>query len=410
MVIKFNKSILLISATPKGLKPTQGYLSSRGWKVDETNDLKQALHIITTTHPEVVVACIDHANKNIGILLDLVRQRLRCCVIVTSEGSTLNHHALIQDSSYEHKIYPPLSGPSVERFMSKYFKKLESLFGIVTAPDTKRSGISPKSFRLNINAKASENVIDYANIDFNRRFNIDLAAETKPHNPRHLLVKGTEKVINELIIPTIQKGSVTPLKKSTNVTCMLIECRSFNGYVVAALGEDCHLDEIFTALIYKHLIKFLEDQGEPVLTTDIFQMNIKPVAFLDWAAEYAEFLKQSVHKTNEIAFAFFPLQGVRASYQPSTSGEMLALPIEELYGDTKVGFDVYIFFPANNRYVLYTPSGAVFYSYQQQRLRERGVTTVHIKRDDLKELNRYRAQKYFNAIIDEYNSADDLPA
>ncbi len=407
-MVKFNKNILLISATPDGLKASHGYLKSRGWGVEETADLKKALNMLTTKQTDIVVACIDHPNKNIGQLLSLIRERLRCCVILTTQKSNLQNYSLLQETTAEQKLFPPVSGPSIERAVTKYYKKQESLFGVVSGPEARRSGISPRLFRLNVNN--NESVIDYANLDRDKKFNIDLSTELKPYQPQHVLLRGTERVLKDLVLAEPDKKILKPVDKATSITCMLIESRNFNGYVVAALGQDCQMDEIFTAIIYKHLVKYLEAQGEPVVATDIFQMQIKPVPFLAWATECGEFLKSSVHKGNEVAFAFFPIQGVRASYKPSSSGEMLAVPIEELYGDAKVDFDVFIFFPANNRYVLYTPSGAIFYAHQQQRLRERGVKDVHIKRENLKDLNRYRAQRYFHAIIDEYISGRDLAA
>lgn len=407
-MVKFNKSILLISASPGGLKPSQGYLVSRGWLVNETSDLKEALRIITSKQPEIVVACLDHPNKSINILLSLIRERLRCCVIATTQKSNLKNYSLLQEDAIEQKLFPPVSGPAIERCIIKYFKKMESLFGVVTTPDSRRSGISPKMFR--INPSSPDNVIDYANLGNSRPFSLDLSSELKPFQPQHVLARGTDRVINDLLLAEENKSVKKPLGLATKMTCMLIESRHFNGYVVAAMGHDCHMDEIFTAIIYKHLVRFLEEQGEPVSATDIFQMNIKPVPFLSWASECAEFLKKSVHKGNEVAFAFFPVHGVRASYMPSASGEMLAVPIEEMYGNTKVDFDVYIFFPTNNRYVLYTPAGAIFYTHQQERLRERGVSAVHIKKENLKDLNRYRAQRYFHTIIDEYISGRELAA
>jgi hypothetical protein len=414
MMAKFNKSILIISASPGGLEASQLYLASRGWIVKITDDLKLALQYLGESQPEVVLVCLDHPNKNIKLLPKLILERVRCCVIVTTQKSTLAHYNLLHRANCDYKLFPPSSGPAIEKTASKYLKKMASLWDTPAGKEPKRSGISPRMFKLNINQRPTETVMDYANLGINQKFEVNLSGEGSRQEASNILVRGAESLISEIIAPTSPKEKEdvvwTPIQSTTNITCMLIECKGFQGYLVAALGKDCRLDETFVSVIHKHLTKFLEEQGEVVSASDTFQMQIKPVAFLDWAEEYADFLKKSVHKGNEIAFAFFPLEGVRASYQSSAVDGMLSVPIKELYGDTKVNFDVYIFFPANNKYVLYTPAGSVFYSHQQQRLSERGVTSVHIKREDLKELNRYRAQRYFNAIVDEYNSESDLSA
>jgi hypothetical protein len=414
-MMKFRKSILIISASPGGLEASQVYLLSRGWDVKTTDDLKEAMQALAEVKPEAVLICMDHPNKNINMLPKLILERVRCCVIATAQKSTLQNYTLIHATDCEYKLFPPSSGPAIERTVSKYAKKLSEMMGTLNTNELKRSGISPKIFKLNVNEKPDMNVMDYSNFTTNKGvgYNI-IPEEPSPKAPPAILVRGAESIIADIIEPAQEKEKArsvwTPIQSTTNMTCMQIECQSFQGYLVAALGKDCRLDDTFVAVIHKHLVKFLEEQGEKISSSDIFQMQIKPVAFLDWAEECGEFLKKSIHKGNEIAFAFFPFQGVRASYESSASDEMISVPIDELYGDTKVGFDVYIFFPTNNKYVLYTPANSVFYTHQQQRLLERGIATVHLKRTDIKELNRYRAQRYFNAIIEEYNSSNDLAA
>ena len=395
-MIELRKNILIIPATPGGLSSTEDYLTEQGWTVTSRNDLKEALQHLINDQPAVVLVCMDHSNKNVRLLPDLILERIRCCVIATTQRSTVENYRLLQKVKSPYKLFPPSAGAAVQRVFLKYENRLNGLIDIRSSFETKRSGISPKMFRLNIKNERKESPASF---------------KDRVSSP-HLLVQGTERLINEIIETenTMPLAMPQPLKRTSQITCMLIECDQFQGYLVAALGGDCHLDEGFNAIIRKHLIQFLKEQGESTFAIETFNMNIKPVAFLEWAADYADFLRKSIHKQNEIAFAFFPLEGVRASYQSSATEDMLSVPIDELFGEAQVGFDLYIFFPANKRYVLYTPAGSVFYNHQKDRLAERGIEKLHIRRSDLSELNRYRAQKYFNTIVEEYNSDIDMPA
>jgi hypothetical protein len=426
-MIKFKKSLVIISATPRGLSGTQAYLESRGWNVKSTDDLKIALHLMMTEQPETVLVCMDHPNKNVNMLPQLIQERVRCCVIATTQKSTVENYHLLRGIQCEYKLFPPSSGPSVERITGKYIRKLNSMAGVPSTREPKRSGISPRMFRLNLDHEKPGSVIDYANLDFKQKIadkpllnpsesSINVRSPITPTTTGnrlpddHLLVRGTERLISEIIDPEGTPETALSIHITTQITCMLIECESFQGYLVAALGKDCHLDDNFTGIVHRHLSKFLEEKGQTLGPSEVYHMSIKPVAFLDWAEEYAGFLRKSVHKENEVAFAFFPLEGVRATYQPSSAEDMLSVPLTELFGEAKVEFNLYIFFPANKKYVLYTPAGSVFYNLQKDRLAQRGIGHLHIKREDLKELNRYRAQKYFNTIVEEYTAVSSMPA
>ncbi len=407
--LELQKNILIIPASPGGLASTGKFLEANGWAVNCEYDLKLALEYLMTHQPEVVLVCMDHSNKNVSVLPDLILEKIRCCVIATTQQSTVENYRLLKKTKCAYKLFPPSAGPAVLRVFTKHENRLNGLINIRESYEVKRSGISPKIFRLHSKENQPSQTIDYANLDYKSK---SMAYPDRvPSN--NILVQGTERLISEIIesdsTRVSEKLPLQKIDKTSQITCMLIECQRFQGYLVAALGADCHLDENFNAIIRKHLIQFMQDQDEAVSALETFNMFIKPVAFLDWAAEYADFLRRSIHKHNEIAFAFFPLEGVRGSYQPADLDGMLSVPIDEFYGENQLGFDLYIFFPANKRYVLYTPSGAVFYDYQKERLTERGIEKLYIRQNDLPELNRYRAQKYFNTIVEEYNSDADMP-
>ncbi len=403
-MIELQKNILIISASPGGMASTEKYMLGYGWAVTNKHDLKEALEHLMKHQPEVVLVCMDHTNKNVFVLPELILERIQSCVIATTQKATVENHRLLQKVKCPFKLFPPSAGPAVLRVFKKYENRLSGLVDVRGSYELKRSGISPKTFRRHFKEDRPMTTIDYANIDYK-------AHDRVPEN--HLLVRGTDRLISEIIesdkAPNTNKVPVQKIERTSQITCMLIECQKFQGYLVAALGADCYLDETFNGIVRKHLIQFLQDQDEAVSAVESFDMNIKAVAFLDWATEYADFLRRSIHKQNEIAFAFFPLEGVQSSYQSANLDSMLSVPIEEFQGEAALGFDLYIFFPANKRYVLYTPAGAVFYDYQKDRLTERGIENLYIRQNDLHEFNRYRAQKYFNTIVEEYNSDVDMP-
>ena len=401
--MKQEKNILIISASSEGLSTTRDYLFGQGWTVTCEHNLKEALHTLVTDHPDVVLICMDHLNKNIQRLPQLILERIQCCVIATAEKSTVENYRHLQKTNCEYKLFPPNAGPAVLKVYEKYILNLNKTIDVRGTYENKRSGISPKAFKNN---RANGNLfelLDYSTFE----------GTSKSKIPQ-LMIQGTENLISDIIenkkSDIADSEVIYPLKMTTQITCMLIDCAQFHGYLVAAMGSDCHLDANFNSIICKHLREFLKKQGETVIELDSFNMIIKPVAFLDWASDYANFLRQSIYKKNEIAFTFFPLTGVRNNYQVSDSDGMVSVPIGDLYGEALVIFNLYIFFPANKKYVLYTSVDSVFYHYQKERLMERGIEFLYIRQEDLTKLNHYRAQKYFNAIVEKYTAKENMPA
>jgi hypothetical protein len=102
--------------------------------------------------------------------------------------------------------------------------------------------------------------------------------------------------------------------------------------------------------------------------------------------------------------AFFPSATLSQKIGDSKREDMVSISIYDLKGDVQVLFDVYMYMPANNKYILYTPTGGLFYSKQKERLIDKGITQLHMKKDHLTEAKKYQAQNYLNEKIDEFNN------
>lgn len=218
----------------------------------------------------------------------------------------------------------------------------------------------------------------------------------------NIIVRGTQKALDDSV-QVVGTGEVKQkLEGSSNVACLVVESERFSGYLVAALGKNRRIDNGFIDTLKDRLSKFLKDNGEPMKDDASMQLKIKAVDFEDWALEYADFLRKSVHEGEEIAMAFFPFQEAKTVMETSAQADMGAVKLDELQGDLSVDFNLYVYLPANKKYVLYTPRGSKFYGNQKDRLARMGVTHMHVKRTELQDVSKYRAQNYLNSKIQEY--------
>jgi hypothetical protein len=218
------------------------------------------------------------------------------------------------------------------------------------------------------------------------------------------LMKGTQIALERSAQNTGEKNPV-PVKVATNVACISLESTRFAGYLVAALGQNKTIDEDFINLIKRRLFSFLTEVGEKIADENSMNLKIQEVEFQQWAVEYADFLRKSIHKGDEVAMAFFPRPlGSPTRIEPSASSKMAAIYIEDLKEDVPLDFDLYVYMPMNNKYILYTPEGGRFYGNQKIRLQRRGVKHLHIRREDATELKANEAESYLNGKIDEFKA------
>ena len=83
---------------------------------------------------------------------------------------------------------------------------------------------------------------------------------------------------------------------------------------------------------------------------------------------------------------------------------MVKLSIDDLKEDAVVEFDLYIYMPGNNKYLLYTPQGMRFYGNQKNRLREKGVSHIHLRKESASSVIKYKAQNFLNEKIESYKA------
>lgn len=221
-------------------------------------------------------------------------------------------------------------------------------------------------------------------------------------SPLSLFAKGTQKALDESV--QAKSGqTVQSLGATTNVACITINSTRFSGYLVAALGKDKKIDQDFIELIRKRLINFLKAHGESIQDNEkSLHLKIETVEFEDWAIEKAEFLRKSVHGNDEVAMAFFPTKENKPKLEDSESGKMVQINLQDLREDVPVEFDLYIYLPENNKYLLYTPQGRNFMNSQKARLKEKGITHMHLRKDSETDAKRYQAQNFLNDKIGEF--------
>lgn len=226
----------------------------------------------------------------------------------------------------------------------------------------------------------------------------------KADRPPSLMVRGAIEALDGAVEfdDRVDLDAVARVSVATNVACITVESPRFSGYLVAAMGKNRKIDPAFIDTVKLRLFNFLRANGEAPQNEDTLGITIREVEFEAWAIAHAEFLRKTIYGADEVAMAFFPHAPASRRLEPSADESMVKISLDELRDDVPLEFDVYIHMPKNNRYVLYSPQGRKLPGAQKIRLREKGVSHMHLRKEAIRDVKRYRAQNYLNSRIEEF--------
>lgn len=574
------KSILIIKGHENSLLAVEAFLKNRDWKIYSCTSMKDALVHIVNSQPTFVLISIDHPHKKVQNLPKILTAAFPVCVVMFGESTSPASYRNLSANPAEYKLFPPVSGPAVERIVNKYLKDRahksteanirsresssdDSEGGVISirgssgsnsegnsysssaaqqllksmltgsdthgeetvghlaqnkydpdeegflngsgenknqgdqskgqwapieAPLTKQQGVGQGDEHSNrsqtgpgkahmekegagasdllsakengqlaaalssqqeknpdqigtaekpnpqyqesdipnsgfksrkdspqADEKSSRRAVDITNSSKDRDHSMD-DADTRSTNKHFkydrekvtLIAQGTSEALEQSSI-YVQGKPGEKVTDSSHVACIVIDSTRFSGYLVAAMGKNRRIDAEFIEKIRQRLFKFLSENGEQ-LGEDEKSLNIKikQVDFQEWAVDCAEFLRKSIHNGDEVAMAFFPHQEAKTKSGKSAEEHMATVSIDDVKADVKLDFNVYVYLPKNGKYVMFTPEGGTLYSKQKDKLKDQGVTELHIRKDDLQRISGHRAQTYLNEQIDRFESNKDL--
>ena len=460
------ESLFILKAKPDGLKAPEDFLLNRKWSINSAVNLKSALTMIMTLKPEYVMISVESPYPNIRMMPALLSQAFPDInIILYAESSSAASLTALREWGSEYTLYPPVSGPSIERMVARIQRdiereKIEQLLAKERSPSVKSAETNSV---INIKGSASRArdpvIMDRAKSQLANFLNMTEPGEIPgqdvgpaearpgikgptivgkagttsgsgmqggPGSSAHtstssglsgfrglrlpsgsmeptgekdsLIAKGTQVAISAAS-RNIEVQNSEKLSQISNVACISVQSKSISGYLIAAYGSDRKIDKEFLNMLRRRLVEFMHTTDQTFETESALDLQLTEVQFEGWAVEQAEFLRKSIHNGHEIAVAFFPPQAPMPELEISASEKMLMMDMDEIVGDAIVDFDLYVYLPTNNKYVLYTRKGERIPSDQRDRLAAKGVRKMHLRRDTKAEVRRYRVRNFLNQKI-----------
>lgn len=455
------RSILILKSNPMALQSSEQFLRSRGWNIHSVTGLVEAVQILFGKKVGYFLICANHPQKKVKAFPRLLSQFQGLRVIAYTDIANVLNMTILQEMEVPHQILPPVSGPAIERMIYRIEKEVAQQ---KNAEDkaAQQKGFMDDLANISVWKQAAEKMTYYFNNDSdeappymdlnpneaNNSFNgfgtetfseyeermrrqqagmfID-KGEKKESGPSFIHFRKDEIPAKKNAKPPLQKSppafqegvehalkaAISPLADNNAIPakkieiirdciCLNVESSYFRGYLVAAMGQNRRFDDEFIATVQNRLQEFLKGKNLETGDNNPLEITIRPVDFEGWAIEKAEFLRKTIHNGNEVAVAFFPVEKTIPNFGQSQALDMVSFDIEDLATDVPVTFDVYIYLPANNKYILYTPKGGTFLAHQKDRLKSKGVHKMHTKKSSTSDVTKYHIENNLNNSIQEF--------
>lgn len=135
-------SVLILKVSNTSMVACEAYLKNRKWRIASTTNLKEALGFLAQKSPQYILIPVDHPNKKTLSLLQLIRQAFpKTRIIPYADKSSSAATRSLQELNMEYHLYPPVSGPAIQRLILKIVKDDETKASI----DTGDTGFGDKN-------------------------------------------------------------------------------------------------------------------------------------------------------------------------------------------------------------------------------------------------------------------------
>lgn len=403
-------TLFFISAPDYKLSSIENFLKKRNYNVHIETDVKAGLLRLIEVQPDFVFIALDHDNPKIEVLPQIIEQCLKTTVIPFTHSSSREALKKLDENTYIHKIFPPLSGPAIERLTLKL-----------------RAQAQKASDESSSRAKNFDNVVNSFLDQLNSEKHKIKSTETQPDKAKTLRLKeknlffanskknkisGSHKEnLKKYFAASIKSdltdiletcahettSNVYSLKDKKTVYCLLVQSRDWSGHLMAYANtplEKYLLEPIFKNWISKEFPPLNEQES-----TVFFEIQIDLKDFQIWAENKTEYAETIKHNGSEITLNFVGIEPQHLLMDFDEENDLVDVRIEWIPLQTDLNLSLYLHLPENKKFLLYTPKNKRMNEHQKQRLQENRVEKLYTPIEFEEEVKRLKMIQYFELLF-----------
>ncbi len=389
-----NKAII-IKASNTDFTEHEALLKKHGWEVFISHNLRDSISQILINRPNIVYISLDYESQRISKLIRFLPQFVTCTVVPFSENNASS--LLIKSLGSKYSIYSHATPESLLSVANQYLndtKNKPSISGFI---------FSDKIFvssdgQINDQGKRTVSyILSQVLSETNDNNNAINPAQASLIN----LKKSISSTLEELF--SKEKDSDQKITSKQSVTCINMKSKNLNGIIVMSKAQENTMPAATSEKIRESLTHKMNIYGEAISSTQPSEISIAEVPLNEWLHHSANYVAHASLDQNQVTVAFFNYNQQHTFIENQLQdSDMFPIRIEDLYSDRVINFNVYLYLAANQKYVLYTPSGSVFYQNQMDKLKRQGIVHLFVMTKEKVVFNQYINENFLNTKIQHY--------
>lgn len=374
-----NNRVLILANQNEKMENTVRFLSRRGWITEMKTDYRSGVSAIVQDTPDYIFVSIQMAGSQLLVLQKLVKSRPNAVLILFSEIATLESANRLMSVGAEHIVYPSAGGPAFDRCLKRIILESKD-----TPEETKRA------------EKTTNQDETYWPYGATARVRVSSTISILSES----LKAGLHHVCSS---EPLKMQKTVKLSKVSKLACLEIRSQSFSGYIVAARASNQELTEEFMSQIRGFIQEALVKIGENIRESEIFKTEISEVNFKQWMTEHAQCFQTALFQGEEVGVGFFEDVKLHTEQFTNPNEHMVGVLVTDVSGLSKAIVDLYLYLPANDRFVRYTRRGESISLKQQDKLVQRNITHLYFHHSDLQPWKQHRLCTFLNQKVELYN-------
>ncbi len=400
-------TLFFITSPNYKLTTVETFLKKRNYEVHIATDVKAALLKLIEVQPDMVFIALDHGSPKIEVLPQIIQQCIDTHIVPFTNSNSRDSIKKLDENASANKIFPPLSGPAVERMSIKLTAKT----GVEKALQQKNSDLIVSKFLEELNEKQKpklgEGLPDKAKTKRlkNNNFFYAKAQKTKiTEQQKENLRKEFEATIKSDLIDileTCQNGDSSNVialnQEKKTIYCLLVQSQNWSGHLMAYSNQTLDsnlLEPVFKNWISKEFKYFNEEENHI-----FFEIQINLKDFQVWVENKSEYSENLKVNNSELSLSFVGIEPKHLLMEFDEENDLIDVRLEWVPLKTELNLSLYLHLPENKKFLLYTPKGQQMSAMQMQRLVENRVERLYSPIEFEEEVKKLKMAQYFELLF-----------
>lgn len=407
------RTTLFFIASPKyKLTAVENFLKKRNYDVHVATDVKAGLLKLIEVQPDIVFIALDQGSPKIDALPQIIGQCVQTNIIPFAHSNTREAIKKLDESVFSNKIFPPLSGPAVERMslklkanaktgdlQSKHLKNLDLVVnGFFDQLNEKQKGKTEDKNEQQNKIKGKTKELKDKNFFYSTAKKKKISSEQKDNLKKNF----EDSIKSDLsdILETCQNdtsSNIIPLKEKKTIHCLLVQSKDWTGHLMAYSNTNLEshlLEPVFKNWVSKEF-QYFNDQESHVF----FEIEINLHDFQVWVENKAEYFETLKVNDSELMLSFVGIEPKHLLMEFDEEHDLVDVHLDWVPLKTELHLSLYLHLPENKKFLLYTPKNQQMSDNQRQRLVENRVERLYSPIEFEEEVKRLKMVHYFEMLF-----------